>query len=70
MIDVSVLWQTNPSCHLPSSKDTLSYLIHNVQGRSGKVLDGRDHFIVKPFSVTLFVKQHSLSPWQKVSPNV
>lgn len=70
MIGTTVLWRTNPSCHLPSHKDTLSYLVHNVQGQNGKVLDGRGQFFVKPFSVTLFVKQHPLSPWQKVSPNV
>jgi len=67
MTDVAILWRRNPSCHLPSQ--SLSYLVHNVQGQRGKVLDGRGQFFVKPFSVTLFTRQPN-THWQKVSQDV
>ena len=68
MLDITVLWRSKSSCALPDN-GTLFPLIHNVQGKSGTVIDQRNSFFVKPFSVTLFTRRPN-TRWQKVSSNV
>lgn len=67
MTDITVLWRGNRSHPLPRNR--LHHLVHNVWGKEARMTDGAEQFFVKPFSVTLFVKQHRLAPWEKVSSN-